>query len=167
MLRFLCIAVLSLSCFLFSLTSHAQEKTNLEAFRQGLQTPAAEKTHDISFLGGQFASQGFAVVHIPFASNKADIPSESLPVIDELAGLLKKHTDWTLRIEGHTDNFGEPGYNKALSLRRAESIATALIAKGIDSQRLISLGLGQEYPLAANTTREGRAANRRVELHKQ
>lgn len=70
-------------------------------------------------------------------------------------------------IEGHTDNVGEAGANKALSQRRATSVVTALKAAGIAPDRLTSAGWGSEKPVADNGTDAGRAKNRRVELVKK
>ena len=67
------------------------------------------------------------------------------------------------RLEGHTDNYGEDGYNKMLSLKRANSVADAW-AEGANIPRanLTTRGLGKKYPIASNDTAKGRAENRRV-----
>ena len=67
------------------------------------------------------------------------------------------------RLEGHTDNYGEDGYNEMLSLKRANSVADAW-AEGANIPRanLTTRGLGKKYPIASNDTAKGRAENRRV-----
>ena len=67
------------------------------------------------------------------------------------------------RMDGHTDNYGEESYNEALSLKRANAVADAW-AKGANIPRsnLTTRGLGQKYPVASNSTSQGRAENRRV-----
>ncbi len=69
-----------------------------------------------------------------------------------------------IRIIGHTDNLGSATYNLKLSKRRAQAIADWLIAHGIDAERIAVSGEGENLPVAANTTPDGRAANRRAEI---
>ena len=72
-----------------------------------------------------------------------------------------------ISIEGHTDNVGTAAANQTLSQNRAKAVMDAIIAKGIDKARLSSKGWGQNKPVADNSTEEGRAWNRRVEIVKQ
>lgn len=69
-------------------------------------------------------------------------------------------------VEGYTDNVGAPKSNRSSSEARAKSVVAALVAKGIAAARLTASGFGQERPVADNSTEEGRAKNRRVELVK-
>ena len=69
-----------------------------------------------------------------------------------------------LSVEGHSDNMGKPASNLSLSQKRAEAVKNYLAQNGIDANRLEAKGFGQEKPVADNSTPEGRAANRRVEL---
>ena len=101
------------------------------------------------------------VIHFDFDSAK--IKKESLPVIDKFAEFLKKHTHYKVLIVGHTDSIGTKEYNKKLSLRRAQAVVKALVERGIDPKRLTAKGMGEEQPIADNSTEEGRALNRRVE----
>jgi len=71
-----------------------------------------------------------------------------------------------LSIEGHTDNAGNAGHNKTLSMDRAKSVMQAAVKQGIAAGRLSAQGMGQERPIADNRTEDGRAKNRRVELVK-
>jgi chitodextrinase len=82
------------------------------------------------------------------------------------AGLQRMQNDPTLRadIVGHTDNVGTEAYNMGLSKRRAEAVRNYLIAKGIAANRLSVSWKGESQPIAPNTTEEGRAQNRRVEV---
>ena len=70
-------------------------------------------------------------------------------------------------IEGHNDNVGNPGSNKTLSEQRASSVKTALVNKGISTDRIKTVGYGQDKPIADNSTEDGKAKNRRVEIKKQ
>jgi outer membrane protein OmpA-like peptidoglycan-associated protein len=79
--------------------------------------------------------------------------------------MLKRHPDWSLAIEGHTDSIGGAASNKALSERRAGAVRAALIsAFGIDASRLRASGFGATRPKESNATLDGRARNRRVEV---
>lgn len=69
-----------------------------------------------------------------------------------------------VRVEGHTDNQGDPSANEALSLRRAQVVADALVAGGVDPARLQVQGLGDAQPVADNASADGQARNRRVEV---
>jgi OmpA-OmpF porin, OOP family len=79
--------------------------------------------------------------------------------------MLDGHPDLRLRIEGHTDDTGNPDSNRTLSERRADAVKAFLVAEhGIDEDRLETAGLGPDQPVAPNDTPEGRQQNRRVEL---
>ncbi|MBD3319746.1 MAG: OmpA family protein, partial [Chitinivibrionales bacterium] len=69
-------------------------------------------------------------------------------------------------IRVHTDSVGSNQANKKLSQKRAESVMNYLITRGIDPSRLRAVGMGEEDPIASNRRAEGRAMNRRVELHR-
>lgn len=98
-----------------------------------------------------------------FVVGSDKLTPESHAVLDEVAGFLKKA--WTVRlvrIEGHTDNEGDPEMNVYLSERRARRVQQYLINKGVSSRRLQAKGFGPKHPVASNDTAEGRAENRRV-----
>lgn len=102
---------------------------------------------------------------VKFAFGKADLDPESEPVLTQLRDFLKaKPAISLLRIEGHTDNVGQPAANLKLSGERALAVRDWLINNGIESKRLISVGFGDLKPVAPNTTDEGRAQNRRTEF---
>jgi outer membrane protein OmpA-like peptidoglycan-associated protein len=102
---------------------------------------------------------------IYFAFNSALLDPASEPALLEMTRLLAKHTDWTLAIEGHTDNIGGDASNQTLSAQRADAVRNALITRyHIAPPRLRSEGFGAKRPREPNTTIEGRARNRRVEL---
>jgi outer membrane protein OmpA-like peptidoglycan-associated protein len=85
-----------------------------------------------------------------------------------LAGVLAimSHPDIEkVRVVGHTDNRGGVAYNKDLSARRAAAVVKWLVARGVDSKRLVSVGHGVKQPLDDNATEAGRRKNRRVEFH--
>jgi outer membrane protein OmpA-like peptidoglycan-associated protein len=105
------------------------------------------------------------VYSIYFAFNSDEIREESEPTLQEIADLLRRHPDWKLAIEGHTDSIANDTYNLQLSERRASAVRNALVTrKGVTAARLTTAGFGESRPKAANDTLEGRARNRRVEL---
>ena len=101
---------------------------------------------------------------IHFDFDKATLRSDSKSLMSDIAQTLKHNPSWALQVNGHTDSIGDPGYNQKLSGQRAGAVVAALIAQGIDASRLHSSGLGETQPKGDNTTLEGRALNRRVEL---
>ena len=100
-----------------------------------------------------------------FETAKDKILSESFPILDEVAKVLNANPNiGAIDIEGHTDDRGKYDYNKDLSQRRAASVRTYLISKGVDGDRLQAIGYGPDRPIDTNDTPEGRARNRRVEF---
>lgn len=119
--------------------------------------------YDALAAKGRWATQG-----ILFATGKAELQPESRPVLKEIASTLKQHTDLKVLIEGHTDNVGSPASNLTLSDARAAAVKAALVADfGVSADRITTKGLGDTKPSVPNTTSEGRAQNRRVEIVKQ
>jgi OmpA-OmpF porin, OOP family len=103
---------------------------------------------------------------ILFETGSAEILPQSYPLLNQIARVLNENPQVELvRIEGHTDNQGGAAYNLDLSQRRAESVRTSLIERGVDEDRLLAEGFGLTRPVADNATEEGRADNRRVEMH--
>ena len=106
-----------------------------------------------------------ALYGIYFDTSKADIKPESKAAMDEIAKYLKANAGMKLHVVGHTDNVGGLESNLGLSKRRAEAVVAALAKQyGIAQSRLTANGVAYLAPVAVNTTEEGRAKNRRVEL---
>jgi outer membrane protein OmpA-like peptidoglycan-associated protein len=106
------------------------------------------------------------VYNIYFDFNSAAITPASDSALQMIGTILQRHADWHLQVTGHTDSIGGTGQgNRILSARRAEAVRQVLATKyGIGASRLTSGGAGDAQPLATNSTLEGRARNRRVEL---
>ncbi len=103
--------------------------------------------------------------NITFESDAYQLRSNFYPVLDSVALVLAKYTDTRMRISGHTDNTGSREYNLTLSERRAQAVADYLASANVARSRMFVEGLGFAQPIADNATAEGRARNRRVELH--
>ncbi|MEO5894336.1 MAG: OmpA family protein [Vicinamibacterales bacterium] len=105
---------------------------------------------------------------IYFSFGSAAIRTESEPTLTEIADALRRHPDWRLQIDGHTDGIGNADRNLELSRQRSAAVREALIARfGIAADRLSATGRGESSPKASNDTSEGRGQNRRVELTRQ
>jgi hypothetical protein len=105
------------------------------------------------------------VYTIFFAFNSDELRPESDSTLREIDDVLRRHPDWKLGINGHTDSIGGDASNLALSDRRAAAVKTALVSRfGDVPARLTTSGYGKRQPKATNATLEGRAMNRRVEL---
>ncbi|QBY01949.1 OmpA family protein [Rhodophyticola sp. CCM32] len=106
-----------------------------------------------------------ALYGITFDTDQATIRPESAPTIAEMGAFLATNPDVRVVIVGHTDNQGAMAYNLALSAQRAEAVVAALRDDhGIEADRMAHAGAGFLAPVAVNTTAEGRALNRRVEM---
>ena len=103
--------------------------------------------------------------NVLFDTNKYEIKSNSLKDINDSIDVLEKNPSMKIIIQGHTDNVGSIKYNDILSQKRAEAVKLYLVDHGIDASRLSTEGFGFSKPVATNKTPQGRALNRRVELH--
>ncbi len=99
-----------------------------------------------------------------FDFDKTTIKPEGQQVLDQIASQVQGMELETLIATGHTDSTGPAEYNQGLSERRAESVKNYLVNKGVPSDRIYTEGKGETSPVATNSTREGRAENRRVEI---
>lgn len=99
-----------------------------------------------------------------FPFDSANLQAGNQRAMDRLARYLQAHPDQEILIEGHTDSVGAAGYNQRLSEQRAESVYQALEQRGVDPSRVRVVGLGENYPVADNSTQSGRSQNRRVEV---
>jgi outer membrane protein OmpA-like peptidoglycan-associated protein len=102
--------------------------------------------------------------NVTFATDSADLNADFFDVLNSVSIVLKEFDQTIIEVAGHTDNTGSDQYNKALSDRRASSVARYFESRNIVSQRLLTIGMGESRPVADNGTPEGRQANRRVEI---
>ena len=117
-------------------------------------------------IEGKQTERGLLVTlgDVLFAFNKAELTAQAGPRLDKLAAFLKQFPQRKLLVEGYTDAVGSDAYNMELSERRAEAIREALVARGVDTTRVVTKGYGKGYPVADNSSIDGRAVNRRVEV---
>ncbi|MCH7400230.1 OmpA family protein [Belliella kenyensis] len=103
--------------------------------------------------------------NIQFNRGTADFAdAQSINQLDELVDFMKANPNVTVRLEGHTDNAGDPQLNKELSMQRASKIRAYLTLKGVEFESVRIAGWGGARPIADNGTEEGREKNRRVEF---
>lgn len=103
--------------------------------------------------------------NVLFDFDKSDLTPAAKAQLDTLMDKLRNADVVSIKVIGHTDSKGSDAYNQALSERRASSVAAYLLSQGLAPNKLTSEGRGESEPVADNTTDEGRADNRRVELH--
>jgi outer membrane protein OmpA-like peptidoglycan-associated protein len=99
-----------------------------------------------------------------FDTGRAELKSGAGRKMDQLGQFLVEHTDRRVQIDGFTDSVGTDSYNEDLSQRRADSVKTALINRGVQPSRIGTEGYGKAYPVANNNDSGGRQLNRRVEV---
>lgn len=99
-----------------------------------------------------------------FDSNEADLNASGERSLDKLAQFMHDNPKRNIRVEGYTDSTGTAAYNQDLSKRRADAVSSALVDDGVDTQRTVSKGFGEEFAVASNKTASGRQQNRRVEI---
>jgi outer membrane protein OmpA-like peptidoglycan-associated protein len=100
-----------------------------------------------------------------FDFNSSALRAASRDSIQQMANVFQNYPNTTLYVEGHTDSIGSAAYNKALSTRRADSVANYLEQVGVSGSRINTYGYGFSQPRATNSTAAGRQLNRRVEIH--
>jgi outer membrane protein OmpA-like peptidoglycan-associated protein len=127
-------------------------------------------------LRAQMANTGVEVVrqgdnitldmpgNVTFATSSYSINDEFKPILDNVAATLKEFDQTIIEVAGHTDSTGSRAYNQTLSENRANSVKGHLVAQGVPAKRIITVGAGPDHPVADNSTAEGRAQNRRVEI---
>lgn len=110
----------------------------------------------------------YLVVNMPqdllFATDSASLNSSLVSDISAVGRNLVAYPNSKIQVVGHTDNTGSAAYNAELSLRRATAVAQVLMNSGVPASRIVTKGKGMDSPIASNSTPEGRAKNRRVEI---
>jgi outer membrane protein OmpA-like peptidoglycan-associated protein len=102
--------------------------------------------------------------NVTFATDSAEIKSNFYSVLNSVALVVKEYDKTIIEVTGHTDNTGSDAYNQTLSEKRAGSVGDYIKGQGINPQRVLTQGFGEQLPVADNGTPTGREQNRRVEL---
>lgn len=154
------------------------EAREAQARRSGQQAASAQQQaqlaehrastleQELSELRAKKTDRGMVLTlgDVLFDTGMATLKPGAYTTIDRLATVLKQAPDRKVMIEGHTDSVGADEYNQALSERRAASVQTALLERGVRSDQITSLGKGESFPVAGNDNAAGRQQNRRVEM---
>jgi outer membrane protein OmpA-like peptidoglycan-associated protein len=101
---------------------------------------------------------------VTFAVNSANLDPNFRSTLDRVAATLSEYEKTYVDVLGHADSTGSDAYNQTLSEQRASTVASYLSGRGVQQARLATRGYGESQPRASNTTEEGRAQNRRVEI---
>jgi outer membrane protein OmpA-like peptidoglycan-associated protein len=128
---------------------------------------AEEMDRDIAGAKIERVGEGIKITFdsgILFAVNSSTLETSAKTNIGKLGTILNKYPDTNILVTGHTDFDGSDQYNQSLSESRAKSVSNYVISRGIRSQRLSVIGLGETEPVASNETTEGKKLNRRVEI---
>ncbi|MCH9027603.1 MAG: OmpA family protein [Proteobacteria bacterium] len=102
--------------------------------------------------------------NITFETASANLNGDFFRVLDGVSEVTKEFEKTLIEVAGHTDSRGSNAYNQSLSERRAGAVASYLESQGVMPLRIITVGLGEDMPVADNSTSEGQLLNRRVEL---
>ena len=155
------------------LEARAREAHNAQSQAQAAQSQAQQAQQQLASAQQQLqemqakqTERGLVLTlgDVLFDTNKATLKSGADQRVDRLASFLQKNPNERLIIEGYTDSTGSEEYNQELSQRRAQAVADALVTRGVPASRYQVVGRGPAFPLATNSTAEGRQQNRRVEI---
>ena len=160
------------SCMLVSVALIPACKSKKINVNPGAHVSVDGTKDNLSYVQESFtaASQTDAGILVTFASdvlfqtNSSYLSVEAKKELDKFVEMLQKDKTSPLVVHGHTDATGTADYNLGLSEKRAVSVKTYLVSKGIQGSRITTKGLGITKPIAPNNTPEGRLKNRRVEI---
>jgi outer membrane protein OmpA-like peptidoglycan-associated protein len=137
-------------------TGAVMDKQAEDLRKAGIRTQRDEAGNLVINLSGET---------LKFDTGKSSLKPEGEALLTKLGGVLQKYPENRIVIEGHTDNVGSSADNRVLSQSRAESVKAYLMKQGVQSRCITqTVGYGDEKPIADNSTADGRALNRRVEL---
>jgi OOP family OmpA-OmpF porin len=131
------------------------------------QCPGTASGTAVDKTGCELEKAAIALDHVKFQTGTAVLDADSRRTLDQVADVLKANPHLKFEVAGHTDNTGNYQANVNLSQSRAQSVRQYLVDQGVAPDRLTAKGYGPDKPLASNDTRDGRRANRRVELELQ
>ena len=144
--------------------------TRAQVSTEGIQRSDADQTVNVTVYLDSFAINGsFRVTNVYYDFNRSELRPESIASLDSLSAFLKDNPSLTVDIYSYADSIGTDVYNKALSLRRAQSVRTYLSSVGISEGRMNAKAFGERMPAKPNSIRgidypTGRQLNRRTEF---
>jgi outer membrane protein OmpA-like peptidoglycan-associated protein len=154
--------------------SAEQRASGAEARSLSAQAGAADARQQAEQLQQQLAAlqatqteRGMLVTlgDVLFETGRAEVKPGAQASLAKLADFLEQNPSRDVLIEGHTDSVGSEAYNTVLSHRRADAVNVALAGLGLNTSRTTTIGYGEDYPVADNTSASNRALNRRVEIY--
>lgn len=137
--------------------------------REEAEKKAAQAMADLQKIASvKQESRGMVITlsgSVLFPTNESTLLPAAIIKLNEVAdALIKGNPDANITIEGHTDSQGQRQYNMDLGQKRADSVKSQLVSRGVAADRIKTVGVGPDRPIADNKTAEGRANNRRVEI---
>ena len=142
------------------------EAQNAQAELAAAQAEAQRLASELQNVKTAQTSRGLVLTldDVLFDTGRSDLKSGSRRTLDQIAQFLNEHPERRVQIEGFTDSQGTDDFNLELSQSRADAVASAIIQRGIDAQRVRALGYGEGFPVASNSNAGSRQLNRRVEI---
>ncbi len=130
------------------------------------QALIAEQEMQLQALNARQTARGLVITlgDVLFSTDKAQLNAGGMQDIQKLAEFLDQYPQQKVLVEGYTDSTGSSSYNQDLSDQRAGAVRTALLDRGIGSDRIATHGYGEASPVSSNDTATGRQMNRRVEI---
>jgi outer membrane protein OmpA-like peptidoglycan-associated protein len=137
--------------------------------REEAEKKAAQAMADLQKIAAvKQESRGMVITlsgGVLFASGQSTLLPAAILKLNEVAeALIKGNPDANITVEGHTDSQGKRDYNMELATKRADAVRDQLVSRGVAADRIKSVGVGPDRPVADNKSAEGRANNRRVEI---
>jgi outer membrane protein OmpA-like peptidoglycan-associated protein len=148
------------------LAARAREAQGAQNQVQSTRAELAQTQQELADLKAKQTDRGVVVTlgDVLFDTGQATLKPGADLALDRLASYMTANPQTKIVVEGHTDSVGTDEYNDALSQRRADAVAHALIARGVSADDVRAIGRGKNYPVATNDTAAGRQQNRRVEI---
>jgi outer membrane protein OmpA-like peptidoglycan-associated protein len=148
------------------LAARTREVQNANAATAAANENAARLQDEIAQMKAKPTNRGLVLTlgDVLFDTGRAELNSGAARKLDQLAQFLSEHPDRRVQIDGFTDSVGSDSYNQELSQRRADSVKSALLTRGIEPSRISTEGYGKAFPVANNSDSGGRQLNRRVEV---
>jgi outer membrane protein OmpA-like peptidoglycan-associated protein len=148
------------------LAARAAEADQAKAQAASANAQLAQTQQELADLKAKQTDRGLVVTlaDVLFDSGQATLKPGADLTLDHLTHYLQDNPHTRILIEGFTDSVGTDAYNDALSQRRADAVASALIRRGAPEDAVHAIGRGKSYPVATNDTSAGRQQNRRVEI---